>query len=157
MKDEKPNVVWKSDTSNKVTASISNPENEHASTGKMEIKVEDKYKGDIDIGARIDPITIPPKSNLILDIGIHNPDSFGAKRLSGTYANGQRNFQSDGDIIIPALSCNGKLDQVEEFMFRDDKSKALELINMLGFEVYDSCDASAIAKYKHFQSMLRNS
>lgn len=149
-------TLWEPEDDNDVSIVINNPSEKNHDTGEILLDIQDKDTGNSAIEAKIEPIEIPPRSNIVLDLGVSNLYSPGVKRIIGSYNYGNNSMNSSGDIVIPASTCEGKLIQVEQFISTREYSKAWTMINRAALELHDSCDANNIDKYKSLQKTLRS-
>ena len=107
--------VWSIDKPNTASLLISNETSYTQSTQDIYIQLRDEENGNIDIKAKIEPINIPAKSNLVLDVQFSDLKYKGIKRLGGTYDNGKV-ISDSGRILVIDKVTYGK--SVEEYYRR---------------------------------------
>jgi len=97
--------LWKQGSKNSSSSVITNTSDQPHNTGDIKIQLRDTDTAHVDVQATIEPLIIPPKSKLILEIGFSNLPSEGMKRLHGTYnsnkqGNERQRVESSGRILV---------------------------------------------------------
>lgn len=110
IKELSSDQVWDQHGNNPSSIVIANDKEYTQNTKDIIVNLHDTSNQNIDVHARIEPIDIPPKSNLILDMNFKKLPYEGIKVLNGTYGNND-SAQSSGRILV---SSNRQGKSIEE-------------------------------------------
>jgi len=91
--------VWNQNKENISSTIISNPDSNAHDTGEIVVQLRDEDTANVDVQATIQPIDIPPRSQLLLHTKFSNLPDEGVKRIYGTY-NGDQEAERSGRILI---------------------------------------------------------
>ncbi len=91
------NQVWNRHKENHSTLVISNPSNRRVKTNSIALKMKDEENGRTEFKAKVKSIRIPPKSTVIVDLGVKKIRKTGVKRL---HVSDKRNRSSSGNVLV---------------------------------------------------------
>lgn len=119
------NQVWDKNGNNESNIIIENQKSYTQNTKDIEVKLYDENKNNhVDIHARIEPIDIPPKSRLILDLNFKNLPSEGMKRLHGSYGDSHQ-AETSGKILVTSNRRGISIDELyQKYENKNDLSNS---------------------------------
>lgn len=91
--------IWDKNKNNPSSTVIVNVSEKNYNTGEINVQLRDEDTGKVDIHAKIEPIDIPPRSQLLLDMNFRDLSNDGVKRLHGVY-NSEQKAEKSGRILV---------------------------------------------------------
>jgi len=91
------NQVWNRNKENHSTLVISNPSHRTVKTKKITLKMKDRNDKRTEFKAKVNSISIPPKSTVVVDLGVKKIRRTGLKRL---HASVKKHKTSSGNILV---------------------------------------------------------
>jgi len=116
--------VWEQNTVNESSMVITNSSSKALNTGDIILELYDKKNNIIDFTVKIEPIEIPPSSNIILEISFKNLRNDGLKTLHGRYGN-NINIKSSGNILVVSSGRGKTVDELYQRYYETENNSIL--------------------------------
>jgi len=91
------NQVWNRHKENHSTLVITNPSNKYVKTKTIKLKMKDSEKKRTEFKAKVKSMRIPPRSSVVVDLGVKKIRKTGVKKL---YASHSKKHTSSGNVLV---------------------------------------------------------
>jgi len=126
------NQVWNRHKENHSTLVISNPSNRTVKTKKIALKMKDEKNGRTEFKAKMKPIHIPPKSTVVVDLGVKKIRKTGLKRL---HASHKKSRSSSGNVLVANYTKGLTIEELYRRYYKQNKGGEWHELNYLNSNI----------------------